>query len=1120
MSQTRKYLSRYHLFPRRSLPGLLLCTAVLSTQLPSDLSAQLPTSGLVQRLRADSGVVTSGSFVTNWNDVSGAGHSVAQAGSGLQPTLVSNSMNGKPAIHFDASNDYLQGGAALDLRNSAYSIFVVGKRTAGDGNYLTMLSSECYRFQSNNTKYKNGGTLSYSGATVPSLYAVTRSSAGTVAVYRNGVQLASGSMITGSTTCSNFRIGGDGLSGIGGFDGFNGDIAEVLVYNSELSTTNRQAVESYLMSQYGLELPASGLVLRLQADSGVVTSGAAVTAWNDTSGAGNSVSQGTAGNQPTLVASSGINGKPAVRFDGSSDHLQGPAALDLRSSPYSIFLVAKPVAGDGNYFTMLSSQCFRFANNNLKYKNGGTLSYGGTLAATLQVVTRNSAGTVTVTRNGVQLASGTMTTGSTICSNFRIGGDGLSLIGGFDGYNGDIAEVLVYNQELPAGDRQTVENYLNSKYALTSNSAPAININSPTPATTYTAPASITINATATDTDGTISKVDFYYNGSNLIGTDSAYPYSVTWSNVAAGTYTLTAKATDNSGGVTTSAGVSITVNGATSTPFLTSFTPANPRAGHQGFIGMRITVGGSNITVTDLGRIFLNGNTGTHTVKIVREADGANVGSPVSISMPGGTHNQFKYVPLPSPVTLTAGQVYYIVSDEVSTGDQFYDSMSFNNAPVATCSTGVYWDGNPGWFVTGYPYCVASFKYQGGGTGNNPPSVNITSPTPGTNYAPPANITITANASDPDAGGSVTKVDFYYNGTNLIGSDPVSPYSITWSNVSAGSYSLTAKATDNLGAVTTSSAVSISAGSGTILPGGSYTGPVYIQPVAPRNASLHVERAGSQSSALDIYGSATSDAIRFWSSGSSTAMRGRFKSSGEYLTNGWFVVSGSYSGNLTNPGILVPSPDAAMIEIWSNIAGAAVAIRPHSSGTNAAVSTMDQAGKYRFSISPGGTLNFAGASSNTFTSAGFDTSLYRTGPGAISTSGSFSAASIQDTVVAVTLLNNSNRPVHAGDVLVFDPDRDGAFLPASPHSDNDVAGVARETIPAGASGSVVTLGLQEVSVKGAVNRGDRVVKGSENGVGRRANAGEKVPPGAVIGKALTGTAGGGRINVLVTAGN
>jgi hypothetical protein len=95
----------------------------------------------------------------------------------------------------------------------------------------------------------------------------------------------------------------------------------------------------------------------------------------------------------------------------------------------------------------------------------------------------------------------------------------------------------------------------------TGNNPPTVSISSPANGATFTAPASITINATAADSDGTISSVAFY-QGSTLLGTDTTSPYSYAWTNVAAGSYSLTARATDNGGAITTSSAVSITVSG------------------------------------------------------------------------------------------------------------------------------------------------------------------------------------------------------------------------------------------------------------------------------------------------------------------------------------------------------------------------------------------------------------------------------------------------------------------------------------------------------------------------------------------------------------------------------
>ncbi|PSL44756.1 putative secreted protein (Por secretion system target) [Chitinophaga niastensis] len=91
------------------------------------------------------------------------------------------------------------------------------------------------------------------------------------------------------------------------------------------------------------------------------------------------------------------------------------------------------------------------------------------------------------------------------------------------------------------------------------NIPPVVSITAPVNNATFPAPASITITANATDSDGTISKVEFF-NGTGKLGEATSSPYTYTWSNVAAGTWSITARATDNSNGATTSSVVNVTV--------------------------------------------------------------------------------------------------------------------------------------------------------------------------------------------------------------------------------------------------------------------------------------------------------------------------------------------------------------------------------------------------------------------------------------------------------------------------------------------------------------------------------------------------------------------------------
>ncbi|MES2439172.1 MAG: LamG-like jellyroll fold domain-containing protein, partial [Verrucomicrobiota bacterium] len=87
------------------------------------------------------------------------------------------------------------------------------------------------------------------------------------------------------------------------------------------------------------------------------------------------------------------------------------------------------------------------------------------------------------------------------------------------------------------------------------------------------------------------------------------------------------------------------------------------------------------------------------------------------------------------------------------------------------------------------------------------PPTVSLTSPVNGAYAAAPADITLQADAADPD--GTIAKVEFF-SGTMLIGTDTEAPYRFEWSDVPAGSYTVIVKATDNDGLVATAEPVSV----------------------------------------------------------------------------------------------------------------------------------------------------------------------------------------------------------------------------------------------------------------------------------------------------------------------
>lgn len=94
---------------------------------------------------------------------------------------------------------------------------------------------------------------------------------------------------------------------------------------------------------------------------------------------------------------------------------------------------------------------------------------------------------------------------------------------------------------------------------IVSNKAPVVNIISPSSNSVFTSPAVIKVIAAASDSDGTVTSVKFY-NNTTYLKTVFKSPYTCTLSNLLPGTYSITAKATDNTGTQTTSAAVSVSI--------------------------------------------------------------------------------------------------------------------------------------------------------------------------------------------------------------------------------------------------------------------------------------------------------------------------------------------------------------------------------------------------------------------------------------------------------------------------------------------------------------------------------------------------------------------------------
>lgn len=124
------------------------------------------------------------------------------------------------------------------------------------------------------------------------------------------------------------------------------------------------------------------------------------------------------------------------------------------------------------------------------------------------------------------------------------------------------------------------------------------------PAAGATVSGTVTVSATASDNTSVV-RVELYRDGATLLATDTTSPYSISWdtTTTAAGSHSLTAKAYDAAGNVTTSTARSVTVKDVTA-PAVTFTSPAN---GAQVTVGSTITMAATATDETGVSKVELS---------------------------------------------------------------------------------------------------------------------------------------------------------------------------------------------------------------------------------------------------------------------------------------------------------------------------------------------------------------------------------------------------------------------------------------------------------------------------------------------------------------------------------
>ena len=194
-----------------------------------------------------------------------------------------------------------------------------------------------------------------------------------------------------------------------------------------------------------------------------------------------------------------------------------------------------------------------------------------------------------------------------------------------EGFNGLIDEVRLYSLALTAEEIRGIYQ-AGSAGVCRSNSPPAVAITEPADGAVVTAGNDLVITATASDTDGTVTQVEFFA-GTNSLGAVSASPFTRVWTNVPAGSYVLTAVATDNQGATNTSAPVNFTVTTPICLPRPPGLVAWWPGDGNANDI-----IGGNNGTLTN-GATFAAGKVGQAFSFNTNHA-GVLVGNPASLQL------------------------------------------------------------------------------------------------------------------------------------------------------------------------------------------------------------------------------------------------------------------------------------------------------------------------------------------------------------------------------------------------------------------------------------------------------------------------------------------------------
>jgi hypothetical protein len=437
------------------------------------------SSGLELWLDAQVINQANGSSVTRWLDMSDNALDAEQGTPTARPTLDTAGPNGRKTVSFDGGDSVITPTLPGTWPTTQCTMFIVQKNdtTAQNNNAVVAAPNDnANRFLTHNPHNSSGqvywdfgnisaaGRLNYAndGGTIWNVWMFERSAAG-MRICRNGATK------TSKVGGSSFNPSGKTLE-LGG--ALQGDISEVIVYNRELSAAEQRELGVYLSSKYGVNAAFPKHTLPAVADDPVMwvdadaieglSDGDTVSTWYNLTGSDNNFAKGSSGNPVYKVNQ--LGGRPVVRFDGG---INTYFAFNRISDINTVFWVIREdrdatggrfLLGDGD----LGSDTYHFHRG-----GNGEMWHGTYTSANIRNGTTRINGRVV---NGTQTKMPTqysvislVTTGNVQANRFvkdrNIGPQARS-------WDGDLAELLIYNRALSDSEERAVGRYLQQKYSL------------------------------------------------------------------------------------------------------------------------------------------------------------------------------------------------------------------------------------------------------------------------------------------------------------------------------------------------------------------------------------------------------------------------------------------------------------------------------------------------------------------------------------------------------------------------------------------------------------------------------------------------------------------------------